>query len=316
MKTKRLPQRIIATKKFAALLEDLFGKQVFLDIESSDRVVVHRVDSVVASVRSPFQQIDFFRTPHFGLVLALDGLIQAAQSDEHIYHELLIHPAALMLPRLNTALILGGGDGCAARELLKYGELNSVELVEIDQAVVDLSRVHFKELNEGALDDPRVKLIIREGETFLRNRAGSPYDLIIADLTDPYTTTGESTELSRRIYSPEFYHMIKTHMSRNGIFVLQTGGITHIRGTDRRHLEIIDGVRQSFRWVATAYAYIHSFDQIWTITLASDYEHDVLGLDVEALSTSKTVANLRYYGRASHVRAFHAPHQAGVSAED
>jgi len=178
MKTKRLPQRIIATKKFAALLEDLFGKQVFLDIESSDRVVVHRVDSVVASVRSPFQQIDFFRTPHFGLVLALDGLIQAAQSDEHIYHELLIHPAALMLPRLNTALILGGGDGCAARELLKYGELNSVELVEIDQAVVDLSRVHFKELNEGALDDPRVKLIIREGETFLRHRAGSPYELI------------------------------------------------------------------------------------------------------------------------------------------
>ncbi|MEW6531803.1 MAG: hypothetical protein AB1473_13285 [Thermodesulfobacteriota bacterium] len=309
MNPKRVPRRIIATNEFAASLKDLFGEQVFLDIESSDRIVVHRVDAIVASMRSPYQQIDLFRTPHFGLVLALDGIIQAAQSDEYIYHELLIHPAALLLPRLDSALVLGGGDGCAARELLKYRELNTLELVDIDQTVVDLSRVHFKELNQGALDDPRVKLKIGEGETFLLNRAGSRYDLIVADLTEPYTTTGESTELSRRIYSPEFYHMMKTQLNQSGILVVQTGGITYIRGTDRHHLEIIDGVRQCFRWVATAYAYIHSYDQIWTITLASDYKHDLLGLDVEAMLNSKGIAGLRYYDRASHVRAFHGPRQ-------
>lgn len=294
-------------REIAASLERQIGDTVFIDPESGNRMVINRVERVLASTRSPFQRIEIFQTPHFGLVLALDSIVQVAQSDEHIYHEFLIHPACLLIGDVRSSLVLGGGDGCAGRELLKYPELETIELVELDRAVLDLCRIHLKELNAGALDNPGITIVNQEGEHYLREHPNQRYDLIVADLTEPYDTAGNAGELSRHIFSRAFYEFIKSRLTDGGIFVIQTGGITYLPHVDRNHRSIIEGLRASFATVATAYFYVHAFDQLWTITLASDHPYDIVGFDPDPLIREKGLTSLRYYDSISHSGAFHAP---------
>lgn len=300
----------------ALSLDQQIGERVFVDTESRNRLVVNRVDEILASTRSPFQRIEIFRTPHFGLVLALDSIIQVAESDEYVYHEILIHPACLLIEDIRSALVLGGGDGCAGRELLKYPGLETIELVELDQAVIDLCRIHFRELNEGALGNPRLKVVIEEGEQYLNAHSGQRYDLIVADLTEPYDTVGNAGDLSRHIFSASFYDFMKSHLTDKGIFVIQTGGITYLPTVDRHHRSIVQGLQGSFAAVASAYFYVHSFDELWTISLASDHPYDIVGFDPDPLIKEKGLTSLRYYDRISHAGAFQPPrHIRDILAE-
>jgi spermidine synthase len=230
-----------------------------------------------------------------------------AESDEHLYHELLIHPACALLPKIRSALVLGGGDGCAARELLKYRELENLHIIEIDQMVVELCRVHFKEINSGALDDPRTIVVIQEGESYLRENPTLRYDLIVADLTEPYDLSGQAGDLSRHIFSTAFYDFIKSYLSPGGILVIQTGGLSHVQKVDRHHKSIIEVIRGSFTTVETAYKYVHSFDQIWSITLVSDHPYDISGLDPDPVLRDKGIRLLKYYDRISHEAVFQEP---------
>lgn len=297
-------QRLFSAGELSQLAEQSFDHFLFVDAESADRLVIHRVDSIVTSVQSPYQRIDLFRTPHLGLVLALDGIIQLAQRDEHIYHELLIHPAALALPRVRSALILGGGDGCAARELLRYAEVESIDLVELDRTVVDLCRVHLQEMHMGALDNTRVRVLIGEGELFLNSHPDRRYDLIVADLTEPYDSMGSPGRLSSNLFSQSFYDSLKAYMNPGGILVAQTGGVTHLPNVDRHHRSMVERISESFKSVTTAYEYIHSFDQLWTFTIASNHLHDLPGLDPKPILLRKGVQGLKYYDRLTHRKAF------------
>ena len=298
-------KRILSAAELSDRLTRTFRGTSFIDVESANRVVVNRVGEVVASEVSPFQRIDIFRTPHFGLVLALDGITQVAELDEHFYHELLVHPACLLIPRRGSALILGGGDGCTARELLKYSEFTSIEMVEIDRTVIDLCRVYLSEINCGALEDPRLKIIVADGEAYLKAHPEKQYDLIFADLTEPYDLSGLSGELSRHIFSRPFYEMLKRHMDPGAILVIQTGAVTHLPDVDRHHRAIIEGLRDSFKMVSTAYKYIHSFDAIWSITLASDQQYGVTELQPDAALRELSISDLRYYDGISHQAVFH-----------
>jgi len=309
-------QRLLSTATLSEGLPAYFGPSVFCDVESADRVVINRVSSVLVSMATPFQEVCIFRTPNFGLVLTLDGIIQLAELDEHIYHELLVHPAALALPELKSVLILGGGDGCAARELLKYRELEHLEVVEIDLQVVDLCREHLKQINRGSLDDPRVTLVVQEGESYLNSHPENRYDLVLADLTEPYDTAGSSGDLSRNIFSTRFYYRLKRHMNPGGILAVQSGGVTFTPIVDIFHRSIVDGLRECFASVHTAYEYMRSYDQVWTLTLASDQFYDIPELDPDPMIESRGIADLKHYDGISHRRAFSPPRHLRRSIED
>lgn len=300
-------RRLIRAAQVVQVLEDIRADSVLLDMESPDRLVIHRIDEPVASARSSFQQIDLFRTRHLGLVLTLDDLLQVAQSDERIYHELLIHPAALMCRGLASALVLGGGDGCAARELLKYPDVQTVTIAEIDETVTDLCRRHFTDVNEHALDDPRVSVEVMDAEAYLTSNPDRRFDLICADLTEPYDTAGRAGELSRHIFSQPFYEQIKSHVTPGGVVVFQTGGIAFQPSVDRHHLGIVLGLRESFQTVQTAYFHIPSFDQLWTVTLACDREIDPDILNTDAVRNELGGLDLKHYDALTHSRVFTPP---------
>ena len=125
----------------------------------------------LASVDSPYQRIEVWDTPQLGRLFTLDGRPMTSAGDEFIYHECMVHPAALAHPSPKAALVLGGGDGGAARQLLRHPGIERIVVAELDAEVVRLTREYLPEVHGGAFDDPRVELVIGDAADFV---AGGP----------------------------------------------------------------------------------------------------------------------------------------------
>ena len=161
---------------------------------------------------SGFQAVEVHDTLPFGKLFRLDGHFMTSEKDEFFYHENLVHIAALAHPAPSRALVVGGGDGGSAEELLKHPSMASVTIAEIDGSVVDIARRHFGAVHRGALDDPRVSVRIEDGFRFVEN-AREQYDLIVLDLTDP---GGPSTAL----YTPAFYGACAARLTPQGAMTM------------------------------------------------------------------------------------------------
>src|SRR6478736_8858933 len=161
---------------------------------------------------SPFQTVEVHESVPFGKLFRLDGAFMTSEKDEFFYHENLVHVAAIAHPQPERALIVGGGDGGSAEEILKHPSIKSVTLAEIDLAVVDISRKYLQAVHRGALDDPRLTLRIEDGFAYVRN-ATDTFDLIVLDLTDPGGP-------SKPLYTPEFYRACAARLSPMGALTL------------------------------------------------------------------------------------------------
>ncbi len=161
-------------------------KPAGLVAESGDpyRWVVTLVDRWLYQGRSPFQRIDIGEAGPWGRCLFLDGWLQLAEVDEAVYHEHLVFPALLAHPAPQRVLILGGGDGLAVREVLRHPAVQQVTLVDIDAQVVTACRQHLGDLQQGALDDPRVQVLIADARDYLRQPTPPGFDVILVDLVD------------------------------------------------------------------------------------------------------------------------------------
>ncbi len=172
-------------------------------------------DRVIYQQQTPYQRIVITQWKN-DYWLYLNGNEQFSSYDEERYHEPLVHPAMNMSVSRQNVLILGGGDGLAVREVLKYPEVKSVVLVDIDPAMTELGRNHpvFLKFNKGALLDSRVRTENRDAYVFLMED-DLLYDVIIIDLPDP-----KSVELAR-LYSRQFYQLALRHLSKGGTIVTQ-----------------------------------------------------------------------------------------------
>src|SRR6478672_4850624 len=126
-----------------------------------------RSTRTIAKFRSNFQDVEVHDSVPFGKLFRLDGHFMTSERDEFFYHENMVHVAALAHPSPGRALIVGGGDGGSAEELLKHPSMRTVTIAEIDKAVIDISREHLRAVHRGALDDPRVTIRIGDGFRFV-----------------------------------------------------------------------------------------------------------------------------------------------------
>lgn len=180
---------------------------------------------VIYREQSPYQQITLTQN-HDDLRLYLNRVIQFSSRDEYRYHEALALVPAAAIPKVKRVLILGGGEGLLAREVLKIPEVEAITIVDLDGRVFDLAKRHggIRALNAGALEDPRVQCLAEDAAVFLRNDSSS-YDLILADLPDP------SSESVARLYSTWFFGMAKARLAPGGIFATQATSPFHTRKT-------------------------------------------------------------------------------------
>jgi spermidine synthase len=161
------------------------------------------------------QRIRVFRNPTFGRVLTLDGVVQTTEGDEFIYHEMMAHVPILAHGAARRVLIIGGGDGGMAREVLRHRSVEHVTMVEIDAGVVDFSRRYLPSLSDGAFDDGRLELVIADGAEYVR-AARDRFDVIIVDSTDP---VGPAEVL----FTDSFYGHARNLLNDRGVLVTQNG---------------------------------------------------------------------------------------------
>ena len=149
--------------------------------------------------------------------LFINGSTQFSTYDEERYHEPLVHPLLGLIKERKDILLLGGGDGLAAREILKYPDVENLTLVDLDPAMTQLARQDkiFLSINKGSLNDPRVRVINQDAYQFIKNSVDL-YDAVIIDLPDP-----KSVSLSL-LYSLGFYKMVEKHLKPFGSMVTQS----------------------------------------------------------------------------------------------
>jgi spermidine synthase len=163
---------------------------------------------------SDLQDLVIFDNARFGRVMCLDGVVQTTEGDEFVYHEMMAHVPILAHGAARTVLIIGGGDGGMAREVLKHSNM-LVTMAEIDGAVVDFCKDHLPNHSAGAFDNPRLDLIIADGAQFVKETERQ-FDVIIVDSTDPI---GPGAVL----FTAEFYADCKRCLTPGGVVVTQNG---------------------------------------------------------------------------------------------
>ena len=174
-----------------------------------------RIDRLLYDSETEHQRLRVFENAHMGRVLTLDGVVQTTTADEFMYHEMLAHVPILAHGAARRVLIVGGGDGGMAREVLRHSAVEHVTMVEIDAGVVDFSREYLPTLSDGAFDDPRLELVIADGAAFMAESAEA-FDVIIVDSTDPIGP-GEA------LFTKTFYANTRRRLTGNGILVTQNG---------------------------------------------------------------------------------------------
>ena len=164
------------------------------------------------SGKSDFQKIDIFDSFDFGKILVLDGLVMLTEKDEFIYHEMITHIPMAINPNIKNILVIGAGDGGTVNQLVKYDNIEKIDVIEIDELVVEKCKEYFPMLTKG-FDDKRVSIKFQDGLKFVR-KANNFYDLIIVDSTDPFGP-GEG------LFAKEFYGNCYNALNENGILVNQ-----------------------------------------------------------------------------------------------
>ncbi len=144
----------------------------------------------------------------------LDGAVQLSERDEFLYHESLVHPAMILQREPKRILIVGGGDGGALRQVLRY-PVEQVHLVELDAFVLKVCRNFLFSVHQNSFDHPKVKVFVEDGRKFLQTTQNI-YDVIFLDLPDP---VGPAESLAER----EFFELIRTHLFGQGLMAMQAG---------------------------------------------------------------------------------------------
>lgn len=260
---------------------------------------MHGVKRVIYSGLTKYQKVDIVETYSFGKCLFLDGKLQSSEYDERIYHEALVHPAMMTHPEPRRVLIVGGGEGATAREVLRYPSVERAVMVDIDEELVELCKKYMPEWSQGAFEDPRLELVIGDGRKYIEE-TGETFDVVILDLTDPIPNTP-----SVLLYTREFYELVRSRLRSGGVAVTQA---TSLRFSLDTFAKIRNAVASAFPLARPYMAPITSFSSFWGFVLGS------LGRDPLSVSCNeikKRLASLKgelaFYDEETHKYVFRIP---------
>jgi spermidine synthase len=255
-----------------------------------------RIARQLYSGRSPLQKIDVYESLEFGRVLVIDGMVMLTERDEFIYHEMIVHVPMAVHPNPRRVAVVGGGDGGTVRELVRYHQVEEIDLVEVDKLVVDVCREYLP-ATAGALDDPRVTIHYTDGVEYMRD-CRTKYDLIIVDSTDP-VGPGEG------LFTREFYVSCFAALTDDGIMVNQHEGAFYepdAKACQRAHARIAELFPISRVYQANIPTYASG---LWLFGFASKQYHPVR--DLRGEEWNRLGITTRYYTTDLHTGAFALP---------
>lgn len=253
-----------------------------------------KVEKVLFSGKSEFQTVDVVETKGHGKMLLNDGLIMVTERDEFAYHDMISHVPLFVHPSPKNVLVIGGGDGGTAREVIRHSSVEKCVMVEIDSMVVDACKAHIPQTS-CALDDAKIELIIGDGVQYVKDTK-MKFDVIIVDSTDPI---GPATPL----FGSEFYQDVYNCLTDNGIVVSQGESSWYAMDIQKSLLDVLNGEFPN--------TYLYSFSNLtypgglWSFTFASKELDPIKDFDMSRVEQSEL--EFSYYNKELHTACFALP---------
>ena len=209
---------------------------------------------------SKYQEIIVIENEYYGKALMLDGCWMTSLKDEKYYHECLVHPALSSIDEKANVLIIGGGDGGTVRECVKYSQISKIDLVEIDEEVIKISKKYLKEIGGEAWNDKRLEIHVDDGVKWVKKTRDNFYDVILIDCSDP-------SEFSNLLFSDSFYKECKRILTPRGILATQSESPESFKNI---HINILKTLKNIFKVSETMYSFVPIYPSgIWSWTFAS-----------------------------------------------
>lgn len=272
----------------------------FTDKDDMQALSLRYSGDVLFNEITPFQQVRVFETLAYGKMLAINNMVMCTERDEFHYHEMIVHPAAQLLRKLKNVLVIGGGDGGTIRELFKYDSIESVTMVEIDEAVINASKKYLDTMNV-EFSNPKLKLIVGDGIEFVKKSHPEEYDLVIVDGSDPIGP-------AKGLFTKEFYANCARALTADGLLVTQGESPMFHTSTfvELNHcLKDVFGAQKVHTMLFHATTYPSG---MWSLMMATKKSINPK-LDFEKQKASDFVKSkkLKYYNEDLHVGAFCLP---------
>ncbi len=215
---------------------------------------------IIIKKTSKYQEIIVIENEYYGKALMLDGCWMTSLKDEKYYHECLVHPALSSIDKKSNVLIIGGGDGGAVRECVKYSQISKIDLVEIDEEVIKISKKFLKEIGGEAWNDKRLEIHVDDGVKWVKKTRDNFYDVIFIDCSDP-------SEFSNLLFSDSFYKECKRILTPRGILATQSESPESFKNI---HINILKTLKNIFKVSETMYSFVPIYPSgIWSWTFAS-----------------------------------------------
>ena len=281
---------------------DIKNSRWFIEYTTPHEAHMHAMRKFLVAVESPFQLIEIAESYQFGKCLLLDGKMQSAQHDEFIYHEALVHPGLITHPHPRNVAIIGGGEGATLREVLKHNSVKRAYMIDIDQAVMDLSKRHLPEWGAGAFKDRRSIVKAADGRKFLANAKRGSFDVVIVDISEP--VPGGPAYL---LFTQEFYRIVADKLTPDGVVALQAASTQCVDVS--MHAMIVRTLRAVFPYVRPFSIEVPSFDLPWGIAIGSKSVDpaSLSAAEVDWRIRQRGLKGLRYYDGVTHQGIFSVP---------
>ena len=250
------------------------------------------------SKKSEYQLVEVYETDTWGNLMTIDGMVMLSERDEFVYHEMISHVAMFTHPRPERVLIIGGGDGGTAREVLKHPAVQQVDMVEIDKTVVDASKLHFPGV--GDFENPKLNVLYKDGIAFVKS-VKQPYDVIIIDGSDPVGP-------AEGLFEKDFYQYCLNALTEEGVLTAQTES-PWVESYYPSMQKVFSALDDLFPISKMYLSYIPLYPAgMWSMACASRSE-DPLGDGVlqRAESAQNILSTLNYYNPDVHCGAFALP---------
>ena len=257
------------------------------------------IEKIIANQKSKFQNILIFDSKYFGRILTLDKVIQITEFDHFYYSEMLSHIPIITHGKVERVLIIGGGDGAIAHEVLKHTSIKEVFICEIDQDVINLSVKYLKKINFGSLKNPKVKIIIEDASQFIKkNNFKNYFDLIIADRPDPIGP-------GKNLFKIKFYKDIKNALSNRGIAVFQNG----VPFFQKKELkDTLKHLKSTFNYSGVYLTVVPTYiGGYMALTWSSDVIDISKKVNLDKFSQVINKLNTQYYTKEIHYTSFVLP---------
>lgn len=271
----------------------------FTDKDDNQALSLRYTGEILYQKDTDYQKVKILESYKYGKMLTLDNMVMTTEKDEFHYHEMISHPAMFLHQSPKKILVIGGGDGGTVRELLRHDNVEHIDMVEIDRAVIEACKEHLPGI-AASFDDPRLNVLVEDGIAYVKNASDASYDMIIVDGSDPVGP-------AEGLFSVSFYDNCRRVLNDNGILVAQGESP---KFNEHAFKDLNHTLKELFNPdnVHVMLFYVPTYPTgMWSFQWATKQQLNVQELDEEKINQFEKEKGLRYYNAAIHKASFALP---------